>query len=41
MSTAEILAEQLCASPVDPATLSEHPFFREFWASSGPHALLG
>jgi broad specificity phosphatase PhoE len=33
VSTAETLAEQLCASPVDPETLSEHPFFREFWAS--------
>lgn len=34
VSTAETLAEQLCASPVDPETLSEHPFFREFWASA-------
>ena len=32
VSTAETLAEQLCA-PVDPETLSEHHFFREFWKS--------
>ena len=33
VSTAETLADQLCAPPVDPQTLSEHPFFREFWNS--------
>ena len=33
VSTAETLAEQLCAPPVDPETLSEHHFFREFWKS--------
>jgi broad specificity phosphatase PhoE len=33
VSSAEALAEQLSAPSVDPETLSEHPFFREFWAS--------
>jgi broad specificity phosphatase PhoE len=33
VSSAEALAEQLSAPPVDPETLLEHPFFREFWAS--------
>jgi broad specificity phosphatase PhoE len=33
VSSAEALAQQLSAPPVDPETLSEHPFFREFWAS--------
>jgi broad specificity phosphatase PhoE len=33
VSSAEALAEQLSTPPVDPGTLSEHPFFREFWAS--------
>jgi broad specificity phosphatase PhoE len=33
VSTAETLADQLCAPSVDPQTLSEHPFFREFWNS--------
>jgi broad specificity phosphatase PhoE len=34
VSSAEALAQQLSAPPVDPETLSEHPFFREFWASA-------
>ena len=33
VSSAEALAEQLSAPSVDPKSLSEHPFFREFWAS--------
>lgn len=33
VSSADALAEQLSAPPVSPETLSEHPFFREFWAS--------
>jgi broad specificity phosphatase PhoE len=33
VSSAEALAEQLSAPPVGPEALSEHPFFREFWAS--------
>jgi broad specificity phosphatase PhoE len=33
VSSAEALAEQLSAPSVDPETLSEHPFFRGFWAS--------
>jgi broad specificity phosphatase PhoE len=33
VSSAEALAEQLSAPPVAPGLLSEHPFFREFWAS--------
>jgi broad specificity phosphatase PhoE len=33
VSSAEALAEQLSAPSVDRETLSEHPFFREFWAS--------
>ena len=33
VSSADALAEQLSTPPVDPETLSEHPFFREFWAS--------
>lgn len=36
VSSAEALAEQLSAPPVDPGTLSEHPFFSEFWASPDP-----
>ena len=34
VSSAEALAEQLRAPAVDPETLSEHPFFREFWDSA-------
>jgi broad specificity phosphatase PhoE len=34
VSSAEALAEQLSAPPVGPEALSEHPFFREFWASA-------
>jgi len=33
VSSADALAEQLSEPPVDPETLSEHPFFREFWSS--------
>ena len=33
VSSADALAEQLSAPPVGPEALSEHPFFREFWAS--------
>ncbi len=33
VTSAEALAEQLSAPSVDPETLSEYPFFREFWAS--------
>ncbi len=33
VSSAEALARQLSAPPVDPEALSEHPFFRGFWAS--------
>jgi broad specificity phosphatase PhoE len=33
VSSAEALAEQLSAPSPDPETLSEHTFFREFWAS--------
>jgi broad specificity phosphatase PhoE len=33
VSSVEALAEQLGAPAVDPETLSEHPFFREFWTS--------
>ena len=33
VSSAEALAEQLSAPPVDPQTLSRHPFFGGFWAS--------
>jgi broad specificity phosphatase PhoE len=33
VSSAEALAEQLSVPPVDPETLSQHPFFREFWTS--------
>jgi broad specificity phosphatase PhoE len=33
VSSAEALAEQLSAPPVDPATVSEHPFFSGFWAA--------
>jgi len=34
VSSAEALAEQLSVPSVDPETLSEHPFFREFWTSA-------
>lgn len=34
VSSDEALAQQLSAPPVGPKTLSEHPFFSEFWASS-------
>jgi broad specificity phosphatase PhoE len=33
VSSADALAEQLSAPPVGAEALSEHPFFREFWAS--------
>ena len=33
VSSAEALAEQLSAPPVDPATVSMHPFFSGFWAA--------
>jgi broad specificity phosphatase PhoE len=33
VSSAEDLAQQLSAPSLDPETLSEHPFFREFWSS--------
>lgn len=33
VSNAEALAEQLDAPPVAPERLSEHPFFRAFWAA--------
>lgn len=33
VSNTGALAEQLSTPPVDPDILSEHPFFREFWAS--------
>ena len=33
VSRAEALAEQLSAPPVDPATVSKHPFFSGFWAA--------
>lgn len=33
VSSAEALAEQLQTPPVEPETLRDHPFFREFWAS--------
>ena len=33
VSNADALSEQLTTPPVDPATLSEHPFFAAFWAS--------
>jgi broad specificity phosphatase PhoE len=33
VSSAEALAEQISTQPVAPETLSNHPFFREFWAS--------
>ena len=33
VSSAEALAEQLRAPPVDLETLSDHPFFSAFWAS--------
>jgi broad specificity phosphatase PhoE len=33
VSSAEALADQLSAPHVAPEILSEHPFFREFWAS--------
>jgi broad specificity phosphatase PhoE len=33
VSSAEALAEQLSAPPVDPATVSKHPFFSGFWAA--------
>ena len=33
VSSADALAVQLSAPPVTPEALSEHPFFREFWAS--------
>jgi len=33
VSSADALSEQLTTPPVDPATLSEHPFFSVFWAS--------
>ena len=33
VSSADALAEQLCAPPVDSESVSEHPFFRAFWAS--------
>ncbi len=33
VSSADALAEQLSAPPVDSESLSEHPFFRAFWAS--------
>jgi broad specificity phosphatase PhoE len=34
VSSADALAEQLSAPPVGLEALSEHPFFREFWAST-------
>ena len=33
VSSAEALAVQLSAPPLDPEALSQHPFFREFWTS--------
>ncbi|QYJ16613.1 hypothetical protein Rxycam_02448 [Rubrobacter xylanophilus DSM 9941] len=33
VSTPEALARQLSDPPLDAKTLSDHPFFREFWAS--------
>lgn len=34
VSSAEALSQQLHAPPIGPKTLSQHPFFSEFWASS-------
>jgi broad specificity phosphatase PhoE len=34
VSSAEALAEQLNSPPVAPEALSEHPFFKSFWAAS-------
>ncbi len=33
VSSAETLAEQLSEPPLDPATVSKHPFFSGFWAA--------
>ena len=41
VSSADALAEQLCAPPVDSESVSEHPFFLAFWASPDRIEVIG